>query len=182
MSQPLPLPLIANGMRIRGWADSDANSRFDLFRDPEIVKYVGGPPSDLEQSTARMRKDIEATAKNEAYMLALSFEGGPAIGFINIQTMKPGDPRSELVIGIASKYRKCKYGAAAARVLVSAAFDMNLELVAIYGRREWGNKGSRGIMRALNMRSSGLEPSTKLGSNCPDRLYVLDRAGFHMAG
>ena len=178
MLSALPLPIMSKPITLRGWEDTDAEERFSLFRDPDIAKYIGASPEFLEASTSKLREDIRSTAAKEQYRLALCLETGKLIGFIAIQPMKRGDSRHELVIGIRSEHRMEHHASIAARALLSAAFDTNPTLDAVYGRREWGNHGSRGLMRALRMRPAGLEPSTNSTSTCPDRLYILTRANM----
>lgn len=176
MLAALPLPLRAQLIAIRSWDGRDASTYFDLAHDPEIIRYLGSAPKFVEQAAECLSAYIRATDAGELYRLAVCREDSTPVGLISLQHMKSDDPRLELVIGIGSVYRGVGYDKLATKTLIGATFEANPDVTEIYGRREWGNSASRGVMRAVGMRSTGLEPSTKLNASCPDRLYVVTRS------
>jgi [ribosomal protein S5]-alanine N-acetyltransferase len=174
----LQLPLQSGALTIRSWEDADAPAYFELAHDPAIIQYISAPPKFADTTQDVLRSFIAATSKGELYRLAICGGDGVLVGFISLQNMKRGDPRLELVLAIGSEYRGRGYGQIAARGLVAATFGANSHVTEIYGRREFGNSASRGLMRSLGMRTAGLEPSTKPDAECPDRLYVISRSAW----
>src|SRR6266480_3609353 len=80
-------PISTEHLHLRSFAISDAESRWRLYTDPEIVRYTGSTIT-REQSDGFLARGIDAFARGEECVLAVCLKGsGDLVGFCGLQPL-----------------------------------------------------------------------------------------------
>ena len=158
-------PISTEHLHLRSFAISDAESRWRLYTDPEIVRYTGSTIT-REQSDGFLARGIDAFARGEECVLAVCLKGsGDLVGFCGLQ---PLGAEPELLVGIRSDQRKRGFAKEASEAVVAAAWaGKNFD--RIVARVSPENGPSSGLALAIGMVLTGKV------QNGSDDLYALAR-------
>ena len=117
-------------LRLRPWADSDADQLYALARDPRVGPVAGWPPHKDLQNSRRILKDILQT--EESYAIVLK-KTGAVIGSIGLRRdsdLASGDSERELGYWLGVPYWGKGFMPEAAKEMLRHAFeDLLLDVV-----------------------------------------------------
>ena len=166
---------------LRPFADSDADFLFDLYRRPEVQRYIGRVPrvmadrSEAVQLIERVRAPLDGP--NGRWLIVGPDAGEPAgVLLLNSLPASTSDasrpPSGETEIGWHLHPRAWGRGIAteAARRVLRHAFDGGLDRVLAVTHPD--NAASQAVALRIGMRDEG-ETDAYYDSRC--RLFVIDR-------
>ena len=147
----LRCPIPTENLRLRSFALSDAESRWRLYTDPEIVRYTGSNVT-RDQSDRFLARGIDAFARGEECVLAVCLkESGELVGFCGLQ---PLEAEPELLVGIRSDQRERGFAKEASEAVIGAAWAAK-NFDRIVARVSPENRPSSGLALAIGMVLTG---------------------------
>jgi RimJ/RimL family protein N-acetyltransferase len=147
-------------LRARGWTPDDAEAAYAIYRDEDVVRYLGSVPQPVG-SLAEMRTRIERWIEGNAGLAsqgfgfwALETHHGTLVGAI---LLKPLPDADEVEVGwhLGKEHWGKGYATEGGRGAVTYGFDV-LGLDAIYAVVVPENAASIAVARRLGMTPEGL--------------------------
>jgi ribosomal-protein-alanine N-acetyltransferase len=163
----------------RTWSLDDAEAAFEMYGDPDVVRFIGGH---LQESVATTRELLDAIRARATILPAgmgsfplVRRDTGELVGTALIKPLPGGDeqPTDDIEIGwhLARRHWGNGYATEAGRALLRRAFD-DLELRRIHAVVEPANDASHAVARRLGMSDLG---TTDAYYGRTLRHYALDR-------
>lgn len=143
----------------REWTDDDVDAAYDIYRDPEVVRFLGSVPmpvADRDEMRARIDRwqtGNEALRPNGFGFWALATKDGTLVGAI---VLKPLPDVTEVEVGwhLGRAYWGHGYATEGARGAIAYGFD-TLGLDEIYAVVVKANTASLAVAHRLGMTYGG---------------------------
>jgi RimJ/RimL family protein N-acetyltransferase len=119
---PDTISLRGHGIELREWTDADLPVMVELFDEPEFDRRTPlASPFNLEAATAYLENSRKARAAGTRIQLAITRDGGAALGEVLLFPSGPEGQDTELAYGVGAAFRR--------RGLASAAVRLTTEFV-----------------------------------------------------
>ena len=143
-------------LRLRTWEFGDFSDAFDLWGNPEVMRYVGDPLPDLDAARRTLERASEAQLRHGVSLWAVvekhSEEIVGACGFHLVSDW----PVLELAYHLKPAYWQRGFATEAARACVHYAVN-TLHAVKITAAVEAGNPASRRVLEKLGFQDDPRE-------------------------
>lgn len=158
LAPPTPLRLAGCGLQLREWTDEDVPDLVALYDDPEIDRWTPvASPFDTEAALAYLAAARAKRADGHAVQLAVTTDGGTALGEI-LLFRSAGDGRDvELAYGVGAAHRGRGLATRSVRLVVEHALR-HLGARRAVLRIEAGNAASEGVARSAGFVLTEEEP------------------------
>ncbi|SDY38220.1 Protein N-acetyltransferase, RimJ/RimL family [Amycolatopsis xylanica] len=171
MKVPDEVRLSGENLVLREWTEADLPTMVTLFDDPAVARFTPlASPFDDQAAVAYLAKARRGRAEGKRLHLAITEDGGTALGEVLMFHGKDGDaPGLELGYSVGSAYRGRKLAARALRVLTAYARELgfdDLELTI-----EETNAGSQGVARAAGYHLTDSPPERVVEKGREATLY-----------
>jgi len=152
------LPTINTGrLRLRRISENDLEALFNIFSDPQVMRYWSTPPLANRQAAVSLLNEIHNLFDRRVMLkwgIAL-LDNDQLIGTATLFNLNFENGRAEIGYGLGSRYWGNGYMNEALRALVSYAFDV-LELRRLEADVDPRNAGSIRTVERLGFRQEGL--------------------------
>jgi [ribosomal protein S5]-alanine N-acetyltransferase len=138
----------------RRWSEVDFDLARSLWRNAEVMHYLGGPMSD-EKLKARVLREIENDARyGFEYWPIFLREGDAHVGVCGLKPYRPEERQYEIGFQILPQFWRRGYAYEAARAVVDFAFrTMNAD--ALFAGHHPDNGASRALLERLGFECIG---------------------------
>jgi len=169
---------------LRDWHEHDLAPFNAMCRDPDVMRYLGGPQTLAETSVAITRLRDLQTATGHTFWAIERRSDGRFLGFCGLKTPPPDIAILSGLIEIGWRLARDAWGAGFAREAAAASLAWgwkNLPNDRIIAMTVTANTRSRGLMERLGMvRQHGMDfdhPALAGGDPLkPHIVYAIDRA------
>ncbi|GAA3083052.1 GNAT family N-acetyltransferase [Streptosporangium carneum] len=119
---PGELRLSGHGLVLREWEDDDLAAMVGLFDDSEVAYWTPlVSPFDLEAARVYLKRARERRAAAQRVQLAITLDGGEAMGEVLLMRSGPGLEVAEIGYSVGAAYRGRGLAARAVRVMTEFA-------------------------------------------------------------
>ncbi|MGW8777642.1 GNAT family N-acetyltransferase [Streptomyces sp. NPDC055796] len=148
-SFPERIELKGEGLVLRHWAETDLAAMPELFDHPDIAYWTPiVSPFDDEAARTRLERARRMCAEGTALLLAITVDGGAALGEVMLKRAPEG---TELGYAVGPAHRGQGLAARAVRVMASYAFeDLGVDQVILELEAE--NASSVGVATRAGFR------------------------------
>jgi RimJ/RimL family protein N-acetyltransferase len=163
MKGPMPnltqTVLVTKRLLLRWVLESDAAAQYDIFSDPEVVRYWSGEPwTSIEQSTRSLARDLAAYRDGTALRFVVELAGRPGmIGSVSLHHFFDQNHRCEIGYALARAHWGHGYAAEALHAVLDYGFR-ELDLNRIEADTDPRNLGSIRTLERLGFRKEGFMP------------------------
>ncbi len=95
----MPVRFETERLRVRNYEPADAADAFEVYRDPEVQRFIGNrPPADVAAAAAAMQRltdHLEAQGSGYGWWAMEERETGTVVGFLILRPL-PGWPEIEI--------------------------------------------------------------------------------------
>ncbi|SFB79104.1 GNAT family N-acetyltransferase [Streptomyces aidingensis] len=143
--------LVGYGIHLRQWADEDLAGMVELFDDPDVARWTPlASPFDLEAARAYVVKARALRAGGQGVNLAVTLDGGEALGGAVMFRNAEEEREIELGYVIGPRHRGRGLARRALRLLAEHARAADFGRIVL--RIEPGNLASTAVARAAGFR------------------------------
>ncbi|MFJ7967696.1 GNAT family N-acetyltransferase [Streptomyces sp. NPDC096324] len=120
-SFPERIELAGEGLVLRDWTEADLTAMPELFDHPDIAYWTPiVSPFDEAAARARLDRDREMRAQGTAVLLAITVDGGAALGEVMLRRAPEG---MEIGYAVGPAHRGQGLAVRAVRVMAAYAFE-----------------------------------------------------------
>ncbi len=142
-------------LRMRPFAERDADALFAVFSDPAVGRFVGGPHASRDDSAALVARNRAHHAAHGYSLWAVEERGsGVLVGEVGLQLLELVGPEIEIGWTLGSRWWGRGYATEAGRAWLDAAFT-TLGLDAVLATVLPENAASHAVARRLGMQRIG---------------------------
>ncbi|WTW92792.1 GNAT family N-acetyltransferase [Streptomycetaceae bacterium NBC_01309] len=173
----VPVRLVGLGLVLREWVREDLAAMRDAFDNPEVERWTPLPsPFDDAAAADRLARAEADRVSGTRLCLAVTEDGGPALGEVLMfpDAHHPGG--AELGYGINPKYRGRGLASRAVRLLTGFAYD-TLGMTRVVLRIDHDNDASSAVARATGYVPDGAEPVVEMSKGREHRLVTWVHPG-----
>jgi len=144
-------------LRLRRIEDSDRTALFDVFSDPQVMRYWSSPPhNDLAQVDRLIGRIHEGFARRDLLQWGVErIEDGQILGTCTLMGIDPGNRRAEIGYILGRAYWGCGYMNEALVAVVDFAFGP-LRLHRLEADADSRNAASCRALERLGFQREGL--------------------------
>ncbi len=155
---PGELRLNGHGLVLREWEDDDLAAMVGLFDDPEVAYWTPlVSPFDLEAARVYLKRARERRAAGQRIQLAITTDGGEAMGEVLLMRSGPGLEVAEIGYSVGAAYRGRGLAARAVRVMTEFARG-TVGIGRLLLEIEAGNAASAAVARAAGYHLTDAPP------------------------
>ncbi|MFF3013297.1 GNAT family N-acetyltransferase [Streptomyces sp. NPDC057939] len=148
-SFPDRIELTGEGLVLRDWTEADLAAMPELFDHPDIAYWTPiVSPFDDEAARTRLDRARKLRTEGTALLLAITVDGGPALGEIMLKRAPEG---TELGYAVGPAHRGQGLAARAVRVMAAYAFAQ-LDVAQVILELEAENASSVGVATRAGFR------------------------------
>ncbi|WP_436772354.1 GNAT family N-acetyltransferase [Yinghuangia sp. YIM S09857] len=182
-----PVRLSGLGLVLREWVRGDLTAMREAFDDAEVDRWTPLPsPFDHAAAVDRLARAAEDRAAGRRLCLAVTEDGGPALGEVLVFPDAHAPGGVEVGYGINPRHRGRGLASRGVRLMTEFAYD-TLRAHRVVLRIDVGNDASSAVARATGFVPDGAAPTTEMSKGRAHRLvtwvhpgrHALDRAGQH---
>ena len=179
MSNAGPYFLTSERLGFRPWSDADVELAVELWGDPEVTRFLGGPFS-REQARERLSREM-ATLRSHGvqYWPVFLLASGEPLGCCGLRPYAPDERIYELGFHLKRAHWGRGYAREAARAMIGHAFD-TLGARGLFAGHHPANDSSRRLLESLGFRYTHDEPYAPTGLSHPS--YRLGAEDFEGEG
>ena len=159
----------------RLWSEADIELAMDLWGDPEVTRFIGGPFS-REQVQERLSREIATLQANGIqYWPVFLLATGEHVGCCGLRHYKAEERIYEIGVHLKKAHWGQGYALEATRVVMEYAFE-TLGVAGLFAGHNPGNAASRRVLEKLGFRYTHDELYPPTGLNHPS--YMLTGEEF----
>ncbi|MFD6876700.1 MULTISPECIES: GNAT family N-acetyltransferase [unclassified Streptomyces] len=148
-SFPDRIELTGEGLVLRDWTEADLTAMPELFDHPDIAYWTPiVSPFDDEAARTRLDRARQLRADGTALLLAITVDGGAALGEVMLKRAPEG---TELGYAVGPAHRGQGLAARAVRVMAAYAFEQ-LDVARVILELEAENNSSVGVATRAGFR------------------------------
>ncbi|MGW7343804.1 GNAT family N-acetyltransferase [Streptomyces sp. NPDC054854] len=148
-SFPDRIELTGEGLVLRDWTEADLTAMPELFDHPDIAYWTPiVSPFDDEAARTRLDRARQLRADGTALLLAITVDGGDALGEVMLKHAPEG---TELGYAVGPNHRGQGLAARAVRVMAGYAFEQ-LDVARVILELEAENASSVGVATRAGFR------------------------------
>ncbi|MDA5284846.1 MULTISPECIES: GNAT family N-acetyltransferase [unclassified Streptomyces] len=148
-SFPDRIELTGEGLVLRDWTEADLTAMPELFDHPDIAYWTPiVSPFDDEAARTRLDRARNLRADGTALLLAITVDGGAALGEVMLKRAPEG---TELGYAVGPAHRGQGLAARAVRVMAAYAFEQ-LDVTRVILELEAENSSSVGVATRAGFR------------------------------
>ncbi|MFD9457832.1 GNAT family N-acetyltransferase [Streptomyces sp. NPDC059985] len=148
-SFPDRIELTGEGLVLRDWTEADLTAMPELFDHPDIAYWTPiVSPFDDEAARTRLDRARQLRADGTALLLAITVDGGAALGEVMLKRAPEG---TELGYAVGPAHRGQGLAARAVRVMAAYAFEQ-LDVARVILELESENNSSVGVATRAGFR------------------------------
>jgi ribosomal-protein-alanine N-acetyltransferase len=173
MTLQAPMQLTTSRLRLRPFTDTDLAAIHAIYRDPEVMRFVGhGAHRTIEDTANALRVYGDVLARvGFSFLAVVERRGGALIGDGGLHPLGGRGPDVELGYTLARSTWGRGYATELGRALVAHAFEV-LGVDRVVAQVEPGNHASRHVLEKLGM----TERELRTAYGRPHLLYAVDRS------
>ncbi len=156
------------------WRLDDWNIALELWSDPEITKYIGGPYSNAQVKRRLLTERAIFRLHNIQYWPMFLLNTYELIGYCGLKPYKVSEKIYELGILLKKEYWGKGYGVEAAHTIIDYAFT-SLHANGLFAVHDSSNTYSKVLLIELGFKYCGEEYSIPTSKYDPS--YILFRQG-----
>lgn len=179
MTNASPYFLTSERLGFRPWSDADVELAVELWGDPEVTRFLGGPFS-REQARERLSREM-ATLRSHGVQCWPVFllASGEHLGCCGLRPYAPDEKIYELGFHLKMAHWGRGYAREAARAVIGHAFEA-LGARGLFAGHHPANETSQRLLATLGFRYTHDEPYAPTGLSHPSyRLSVEDFGRKH---
>jgi len=164
--------LKSNRLGFRPWTLDDMDLAIELWGDPEVTKYLGGPFAKSAVPGKLMTERSIMRLHNYQYWPIFLLETGEFIGCCGLRPYKPSEKIYEIGVSIKSAHWRNGYATEAVNTVIEYAFA-KLEAKALSAEHYPENSSAKHLLEKLGFVYSHDEQYHSTGLNHPS--YILNK-------
>lgn len=159
---PSPLRIAGLGLVLRQWTEDDLDAMVEAYDDPEVDRWTPIPsPFTREVAAERLVRATVDQAAGQRICLAVTEDGGAAVGEVLIFRDTAWATGGEIGYGLNAKYRGNGYASRAVRLMTEYAYE-TIGLDRLVLRIDHRNAASNAVARATGYVPDGMPPQMRM--------------------
>lgn len=140
------ITLSTQRLKLRPFNENDLQNLIDLDQDPEVMKYLGGKITPLEEIKEALPRILARDWKTYGTWMADLIDTGENIGWFTLKPVPKLNDEYEVGYRLKKKHWGKGYATEGTKFLINYGFE-KLNLPKIIGLTDLGNKASQHVLQ-----------------------------------